>query len=213
MNTMFRFELAVLALAASLGLASADVPKELKALGDAREREIREVDRIYKRELEKLKADFVAKGDVGSAAKAGALLAGVVENQVLDMCEIELVPNRKIDVLDLKAQAERLSGHYRPVFDAVDPSFKGARFTRVPWQKGLSFKIRATKAGNLYVCGASKISGRSASESDHEVVQGLLKGAYLENFRVHKIKLIAGEAISCEGFECFLIAKEITLKE
>ena len=84
-------------LSALSGLASAveDIPREVRDLQVQRETKVRDLDRIYRAELEKLKVKFTKEGNLVAANKVAALLAepqeggGAGSNSAGDSADLE----------------------------------------------------------------------------------------------------------------------------
>ncbi len=143
-------------------------------------------------------------------AKAEQRIAKYAAGDVVELCEIVVTPSLPVLVRKLAPGSERLSGGYRPVFDAVDEDLVRAQYLVVPWQSTPSYKVTVTKGGMLYgiACGGDK---PPKSDLKWEKANGMLAGVYLGG--KYAVKVESGETFEVSGFETGLVAKEIGLEK
>jgi hypothetical protein len=126
-------------------------------------------------------------------------------------CKVIVSSSAALSVHEHRKGAERLSGGYRPIFEGVAEEVEGMMFTRVPWSKSPTNQVTAETSGCLYVFSISKET-KVVGEVKKEAVTGLISGPHLGKVSVFRVTVKRGETFTCQGGECGVIARAISLK-
>jgi len=165
------------------------VQREAKAIGSA----------------EKPPARREAKA-IGAAEKTPARLDDENLNQ---LCEIDVTASERVAVEELRQGVERLTGQRGLVFEKVKPHLDGAVFLRVVWNSKPSYRVSVKKSGVLYmIAPEAKIDCQPLRK--WEVADTDLSGSWIN--AKYRLAVKKGDTFVCSGLELALIAAKITLR-
>ena len=185
-------------------------PDEVKEVLQKGQKARVRVDEIYQKSLEGLLQKYIKKGDLEASILLRNLL-GKTRNDLgrnKGLAEIKVSANVEIAFKEMRKGRQRLSGGYRPGFDAFDDVIAESFFVRVPWQSKVKMDIKVEKSGNVFLI-VGKKERESVPEYAEEVPK-LVKGPYLDLYAFYRVYLEEGQELKLQGFEATVIAGMIT---